>query len=96
MVEDRAWYYIASERETLGPARPRTVRRDVVAVRFDDTGLVENIELFDVEDGQVVVLSARVTDPSVSEAGILRQIFGNVGGPTAGDLLGAGAGGDDT
>lgn len=92
MDTDRAWYYVASERETFGPGQPRTTRRDVVAVRFTDDGRVENIERFDVEDGRVVVLTARVTDPSVSEIGLLRRIFGNVGGPSADDFLG---GGDD-
>lgn len=90
METDRAWYYVASERETFGPGRPRTTRRDIVAVRFTDDGRVENIERFDVEDGRVVVLTARVTDPSVSEAGLLRRIFGGVGGPTAEDFLGGG------
>ncbi|MGS4944462.1 outer membrane protein assembly factor BamE [Meridianimarinicoccus sp. RP-17] len=95
MRDDRAWYYVASERETFGPAKPRTTRRDIVAVRFTEDGQVENIERFDVNDGRVVVLTARVTDPSVSEMGILQQIFGNVGGPTAEDFLGGGGGGGD-
>jgi len=95
MRDERAWYYVASERETLGPTRPRTTRRDIVAVRFTEDGRVENVERFDVEDGRVVVLTARVTDPSVSERGLLQQIFGNVGGPTAEDFLGGGGGDDE-
>jgi outer membrane protein assembly factor BamE (lipoprotein component of BamABCDE complex) len=87
---DSAWYYVASERETFGPRRPKTVRRDIVAVSFADDGRVQNIERFDVEDGRVVVLTARVTDPSISELGILRRIFGNVGGPSADALTGGG------
>lgn len=90
METDRAWYYISSERETFGPGRPRTTRRDIVAVRFTEDGRVENVERFDVDDGRVVVLTARVTDPSVSEIGLLRRIFGSVGGPTAEDFLGGG------
>lgn len=90
METDRAWYYVASQQETFGPGRPRTTRRDVVAVRFTEDGRVENIERFDVDDGRVVVLTARVTDPSVSEIGLLRRIFGGVGGPTAEDFLGGG------
>ena len=88
MQGDSAWYYVASERATFGPGRPRTTSRDVVAIRFTDDGRVENIERFDVDDGRVVVLTARVTDPSVSEIGLLRRIFGNVGGPGASDFLG--------
>lgn len=85
---ENAWYYVSSERRTVGPFAPVTTKRDIVAVRFTDGGTVENIERFNETDGQIVVLTARVTDPSVSELGILRRIFGNVGTPTAGDFLG--------
>ena len=65
----------------------KTVRRDIVAIRFDQADAVENIERFDVQDGQVVRLTARVTDSAVSELGLLRQIFGNIGTPSAGDVV---------
>lgn len=83
----RAWYYISSTDETFGLRKPKTVRRDIVAIRFDDADAVENIERFDVKDGEVVRLTARVTDSAVSELGILRQIFGNIGTPTAEDVI---------
>jgi outer membrane protein assembly factor BamE (lipoprotein component of BamABCDE complex) len=86
---ETAWYYVASTRETFGPTQPRVTSRDIVAVRFTDAGTVENIERFDETDGQVVQITARVTDPSISELGLLRRIFGNVGTPDAGDFLGA-------
>ncbi len=86
--ESRAWYYVESRQETFGPGKPRTVARDIVAVRFAEDGAVENIERFDVSAGRVVRLTARVTDSAVSELGILRQIFGNIGTPQAEDFLG--------
>lgn len=87
--ESDAWYYVSSTRETFGPRKPRVTQRDIVAIRFTETGTVENIERFDEEDGRVVQLTSRVTDPSVSELGLLRRIFGNVGTPDAGDFLGS-------
>ena len=84
---DRAWYYVSSTQRTFGPRAPQTIRRDVVAVRFAGDGAVENIERFDVDDGRVVRLTARVTDSSVSELSLIRQIFGNIGTPQAGDIL---------
>lgn len=86
--EERAWYYVSSTQRIFGPTQPQTIRRDIVAVRFDGGGAVQNIERFDVNDGRVVQLTARVTDPSVSELGLIRQIFGNVGTPQADDFLG--------
>lgn len=85
--QGRAWYYISSTDEVFGPRKPKTVRRDIVAIRFDQADAVENIERFDVQDGQVVRLTARVTDSAVSELGLLRQIFGNIGTPSAGDVV---------
>jgi len=82
-----AWYYVSSTRRTFGPAEPRTIRRDIVAVRFDAGGAVENIERFDLQDGRLVTLTARVTDPAVSERGLIGQIFGNIGTPQAEDIL---------
>lgn len=84
---DDAWYYIASRRQTLGLREPQILSRQIVAIRFTEAGTVENIERFGLEDGRIVTLSARVTDPSVSERGLLRQIFSNIGGPSPEDLL---------
>mgnify|MGYP006274331239 FL=1 len=84
---DRAWYYVSSTQRTFGPREPQTIRRDIVAVRFAEDGAVENIERFDVDDGRVVRLTARVTDSAVSELSLIRQIFGNIGTPQAGDIL---------
>ncbi|WP_226925699.1 MULTISPECIES: outer membrane protein assembly factor BamE [unclassified Meridianimarinicoccus] len=84
---DRAWYYVASTRETFGARAPKVVEREVVAILFNDNGTVRNIVRLDEQDGQVVTLTARVTNPSVADRGLLRQIFGNVGTPTAGDFL---------
>jgi outer membrane protein assembly factor BamE (lipoprotein component of BamABCDE complex) len=84
---DRAWYYVSSTQRTFGPRAPQTIRRDIVAVRFTDAGAVENIERFDVDDGRVVRLTARVTDSAVSELSLIRQIFGNIGTPQADDII---------
>lgn len=90
--DGHAWYYISSTDRTFGVFRPKTVRRDIVAIRFTKSDTVENIERFDVSDGRVVRLTARVTNSAVSEVGILRQIFGSVGTPNLSEMPGAGGG----
>lgn len=82
-----AWYYISTRRQTFGLREQRILSRDIVALRFAESGRLENIERLELEDGRLVVLSARVTDPSVSEAGFLSQVFGNLGGVTASQYL---------
>ena len=50
-----------------------------MAISFDDTDAIANIERFGLEDGRIVPLSRRVTDSSVVENGFLRQLLGNIG-----------------
>jgi len=50
--------------------------------------LVENIERFTFEDGNVITLSRRVTSTRVKGPKILSQIFGNLGNIDADNILG--------
>lgn len=87
LERDQAWYYVSSRQMKRGPRAPLEFDRQIVAIRFADSGRVENIERFGMEDGRVVTLSARVTDPAVSDVGIIAGLFGNLGTPTAEELL---------
>lgn len=84
-----SWYYVGSRWETYGLNPPREVDRQVVAISFDDGGVVTNVERFGLERGRVVALSRRVTDSGVQSSGLLRQLLGNVGQFDAGSMLGA-------
>ncbi len=88
LLNDDGWYYVQSRWETYGARAPKEVERQIVAVSFDKSGRVSNVEHFGLEKGQVVTLSRRVTTPSVQSPGLLRQIFSNVGRLSAGQLLG--------
>jgi hypothetical protein len=65
--------------KTVGPARPKEISRELVAVTFDGNGTVANVERFGLEDGRVVVLSRRVTDNGLNDISFIRQLFGNIG-----------------
>lgn len=82
-----SWYYVGSRWEYFGAREPREIDRRVVAVRFNEAGTVTNVESFGLEDGRVVVLSRRVTDSGIQGMGIIRQMLGNVGRVSAGQLL---------
>lgn len=81
------WYYVSSSRRLRGPRAPLVTDREVLAMDFSEAGVLTNIRRYGIQDGRVVRLSTRVTDPSVRDIGLLRQIFGNVGTPTAEDFL---------
>ena len=78
-LNDSAWFYVASRWEQRPPRPSVEVAREMVAISFDERGVVTNIERFGLEDGEVVPLSRRVTDTSVRQQGFFRQILRNVG-----------------
>lgn len=87
LLTGSGWYYVGSRWENYGPRPAREIERQVVAISFAEDGTVANVERFGLERGQVVVLSRRVTDTGVASLGLIRQLLGNVGRVSAGELL---------
>lgn len=80
LLEAGGWYYVGSRKRHFAYRAPEEIDRQVVAIRFDDDGTVENIERFGLERGQVVTLSRRVTDTSVETTStFVRQLIRNFG-----------------
>ncbi|WP_166415731.1 outer membrane protein assembly factor BamE [Cochlodiniinecator piscidefendens] len=73
------WYYVQSRWQHLAWRAPVEIEREVLAVSFDSDGVVQNIERFGLEDGNVVVLSRRVTDSNIEGVSFLQQLLGNFG-----------------
>jgi outer membrane protein assembly factor BamE (lipoprotein component of BamABCDE complex) len=87
LLNDVGWYWVQSRFETIGPRAPREVSREVVAVSFDPDGTVANVERFGLEEGRIVPLSRRVTEDNVRGRSFLEQLFGNLGGIRAEQIL---------
>lgn len=87
VLEDGGYYYVRSRVKTFGPFRPEEVERQLVAVTFDSSGTVSNIERFGLDDGRVVTLSRRVTDNGLNNVSFIRQLLGNIGNFDAGSIL---------
>jgi len=79
VLEDDALYFVRSRVRTVAMLEPEVIQRDVVAVSFDDNGIVRNVEQFGLERGQIVSLTRRVTDSSVANKSFFRQLVGNIG-----------------
>ncbi|WP_170399578.1 outer membrane protein assembly factor BamE [Ruegeria arenilitoris] len=79
VVRDSGFYYVRSRIRHYGPKRPEVVSRELVAISFDDRGVVRNIERFGLEDGIVVPLDRRVTESTIQGQGFIRQLLGNIG-----------------
>jgi len=88
VLQEGGWYYTQSRWRYFAYKAPKIIDRQVVAIRFDKDGVVENVERFTLDDGRVVALSRRVTDSNIKGISFLRQLMGNLGNLRAGDLLG--------
>ncbi|MGB0855244.1 MAG: outer membrane protein assembly factor BamE [Pikeienuella sp.] len=77
--DSKNWYYTASRVEHYAFYAPEVIERRVVAVRFDDRGLVKEVNRFGIDDGQVIDLVTRRTPTYGREVTVLQQIFGNLG-----------------
>jgi outer membrane protein assembly factor BamE (lipoprotein component of BamABCDE complex) len=79
VMNDSGFYYVRSRKRTLGAFAPKIIEREVLAISFDSSGVVTNVERFGLERGQVVPLERRVTTSGVGNSGFLRQLLGNLG-----------------
>ena len=79
VLNESGFYYIAQTKRTVGARAPTVSSREIVAISFDDSGVVSNVERYGLEDGNVVALSRRVTDSNVDGLSLIRQLFGNIG-----------------
>jgi outer membrane protein assembly factor BamE (lipoprotein component of BamABCDE complex) len=87
LIGEDAWYYVASTLEHYAYRDPRVVDRRVVAVSFDEAGLVTDIRQFGIEDGRVVDLVTRTTPTYGKELTIVQQLLGNLLNFDGGGLL---------
>ncbi len=87
ILADGGWYYVASKFSAYGIQERKEVSREVVAISFDQNGVVENIERFGLQDGNVVAISRRVTDSNIKGVSFIRQLFGSIGNFAADQLI---------
>lgn len=90
LLNDSGYYYVASTFRHFGAFAPKEIEREVLAITFDSNGVVENIARYGLEDGQVIVLSRRVTDTGVEDRTFIRQLLGSIGRVDAGQFLSPG------
>ena len=88
VLNGSGFYYVQSKFRTLGAFAPQEVEREVVAISFNDAGVVTNIERFGLENGQVVALSRRVTDTGVQDSTFIRQLLSSLGQFDASSVFG--------
>jgi outer membrane protein assembly factor BamE (lipoprotein component of BamABCDE complex) len=88
LLNDEGWYYVQSQYRHFGPREPQEIDRQVLAVTFNEAGVVENIARFGLEDGKVVEISRRVTQTNIKGITLIQQLLGSFGRIRAEDIAG--------
>lgn len=87
VLESSDWFYVRSAYSQTGVGAREETSRDVLALRFDDTGKLAAIERFGLEDGRLVPISRRVTETGVRSVGLLDQLGRSLGRVSAEQIL---------
>lgn len=77
--DDKVWYYISDRERTLAFLAPEVEERKVVALSFDDVGVLTSVQAFGLERGQEVDLVDRETPSFGQSPTVLQQMLGNLG-----------------
>ena len=73
------WYYISRKTERLAFFEKKILDQRVVAVKFDDSGIVSEINRYEAEDGRAFAFNERVTPTRGKQLSLVQQLFGNLG-----------------
>lgn len=76
---DRTWYYIGRKTETLAFLQPEVTDQQVLVVKFDDAGVVKDLEKRGMEIAQDVDMDSHETPTAGHSLGFFEQLFGNIG-----------------
>ena len=73
------WYYIAQKTERIAFFKPDLIDQQVVSIKFDDKGVVQEVRRFKMEDGREVDMVARETPTRGRELSFMRSFLGSLG-----------------
>lgn len=79
VFNDDTWIYMSSKRERLAFYIPKVTERSVVAVKFSADDFVDEVLVYDQDDGAVISYAARETETGGRELSLIEQLLGNVG-----------------
>lgn len=87
VLSDGGYYYVSTLMRGRGPSALKPVSRELVAVTFNQQGVVSGIERYGLEQGKVIPLQRRVTSSNIQDKTFLRQLLGSLGNFGPGGLV---------
>src|SRR4051794_5818803 len=98
--DEKTWYYISKRTEQFAFLTPELLDQQVVAITFNENGVVADLKRHGMDDRRDVSPVARSTPAAGRELSFMEQLIGNVGkfnsnrnGPPGGDVPGQVPGG---
>lgn len=88
--DDKTWYYISRTTETRSFFKPEAVDQKIIMVKFDDSGVVTDVEQRGMEVAQNVETVDRTTPTAGHSLTLIEQLFGNIGQFNNGGASGGG------
>jgi len=73
--DESTWYYISKKTETVAFLDPKVLDQKVVAVKFDASGIVTDVDEYSLEDGKDVQISSRQSPTMGRELTLLQQLY---------------------
>jgi outer membrane protein assembly factor BamE (lipoprotein component of BamABCDE complex) len=70
-----SYYYITSVTQGRSFLSPVEVKREVIAIRFDQQDQVSSVAQYGLEDGRIINLSDRKTPVAGAEFSLLKELF---------------------
>ena len=79
VFDDNTWFYMSSQYSSIAYFKPKITEREIVAIKFGEDDVVDEIVQYDADDGEVLQYASRKTATRGRQLGLLEQLFGNVG-----------------
>jgi outer membrane protein assembly factor BamE (lipoprotein component of BamABCDE complex) len=77
--DKNTWFYLTQVSSKTAYFNPRVIRRDVIAISFDNgTQQVNRVDVFGLKDGRVIAYNRNETPTRGRELTLLEQLFGNL------------------
>ena len=73
------WYYVSQETKSVAFFKPTLLDQHVVAISFDDKGVVQKIAQLDMKDHEDIAPNPNATPAPGREFTLLEQLIGNFG-----------------
>jgi outer membrane protein assembly factor BamE (lipoprotein component of BamABCDE complex) len=82
-----SYYYITSITQGRSFLEPREIKREVIAVRFDQQDQVAGVAQYGLEDGRIIDLNTRKTPVAGAEFSILKELLNSGSTASPGSVL---------